>query len=568
LDRTQQKRNLQSYKEKSLAERLKYANQQKGKADAAAEVANAKCILMNEELMHFREEVVQKTAQLEEYKELLLTANRSVAKVEKLQAHIDKLKRLAAAACNVMAHNRGLSKTGCRVHCSYEVLSGGRCGSVRKVVFSEEVTNGDGTVSVSYREAVVKVVDVSAMAVAHEPLNVLGAVMEPCHTAMAAAAFAELKRDQPWTAAKSTAAAAPGALDAGDLAGLVNSMELMFMPRKGDEAFEQALQQHLNSMAPRPNRKLTAREEFLFCAKRDALARVYQEQHLKEGGKGCELCLVMVQLLATQGSLEDNVLENDFHCDADCYGALRMDQWLFLMRVTFLQLDSLHKRNLTHRDIKSANVLLHDGMPRLADFDCAMSQVTLQWALDTGVADKTTLTSMWGGSPGYVVREVATRMGDGVSLDTLLTMHFARGGAEVLLMKGADAGGLMRTALDVWEGQCRWELAGGRDSDANCLLKGATSKRCRWLRPSEDRYATYAEVLASYNEVIPPELYCVMKTLLKRKAASGERSACMPQLLNALTEACQERAAGLGVSEDEYLLLQGEILRVCLGTRA
>lgn len=90
-----------------------------------------------------------------------------------------------------------------------------------------------------------------------------------------------MKAACPWAA--DGAAAAPGPLDGGDLVSLVNGMELMCLPRPDCPTLEEDMQRFLNAEAPRPDHKLSLKEEATFCMKRDAMAQQYQ---MAKGGKG------------------------------------------------------------------------------------------------------------------------------------------------------------------------------------------------------------------------------------------------------------------------------------------
>ncbi len=64
-------------------------------------------------------------------------------------------------------------------------------------------------------------------------------------------------------------------------------------------------------------------------------------------------------------------------------------------------LDYAHRNNVIHRDIKPENILLHDGLPMVADFGIAL-------ALSAAAGGRMTDTGMSLGTPHYMSPEQAT----------------------------------------------------------------------------------------------------------------------------------------------------------------
>ena len=470
------------------------------------------------------------------------------------EGHIEKLRPLAGAGINVLAFARSISKIGRRLFCTHEMIYGGKCGGVRKAVFLEKVMDGLGKPAARPHLAVVKVVDLSGLVVPNVVgINVLDSATEPLYAALGAISFADFLRENPWAA--DGAGATPGPLDGTTVTNFVNTLGLVLLPC--DQKLQDELQAYLNFEKPRRPGKMTLNDEYEFAVKRDELAQQFQLERLKEGGTGSKWCLVMVQPLAEEGSLEQHVLKErgGFHCNPASGGALGIDEYLYVCRHLLTQLNvSLSRHHIIQRDIKSGNLLMRWDLPWVGDWDMAESKESAVWAVENGLATLDRKKFIWGGTRGYAVWEVAALQGIVYTLSNVME-HFppreaGQMGRLFAIQAGADVGAMVRTLADIWTSQCRWSLV-GRNS-ANELLQGAKSKQCRRLPRSQ---ASAPGDVPAVN-YIPEKVHRAMLTALRRKSGPGKRFARLQPLLQAVTEACQERALVHNMTEAQYLTVQ------------
>ena len=487
--------------------------------------------------------------------------NDTQARLDNAQGHIEKLRPLAGAGINVLAFARSTSKIGRRLFCSHEMIFGGKCGGVRKAVFLEEVIDHLGKPVARPHLAVVKVVDLSGVVVDNVPgINVLDSASEPLHTALGSISFADFLRANSWAAGG--AGATPGPLDGTTMTNFVNTLGLVLLPC--DQQLQDELQAYLDLKKPRSLDKMNIHGEYKFAVERDELARQFQLERLQQGGNGSKWCLVMVQPLADQGSLEQHVLKEigGFHCNPASGGVLDVDQYLYIFRHLLTQLAYSHQHGLIHRDNKPGNILMYGGTPKAGDWDLASSKGSAVWAVEGGLATLDTRKSMWCRANGYVVLEVAVLQEFACTLRDVLEQYpdeKSRTGALFELQGGADLGAIVRTMLDVWTGRCRWSLVGSNSK--NELLEGAISMHCRQLPQALASTSADAviPIIPAVVSVIPTMVYNAMLKVLRPKSNPGERYACFPMLLQAVVEACQERAVALRLgSEAEYLVRQRE----------
>ena len=172
---------------------------------------------------------------------------------------------------------------GSKTYCSHERVGQGKGRGVLAGMYVNEGKQAERVAA--------KAVDEKDAYDADRGFNgMAGPQLEPGLTARAAGIYQKMAARWPW-AGTSVAAAAGGVLGSGGLLGLGRSMELKRLPivNPGEQ---QRLQQHLDSILPRPAGPWPFHSEYVeleWFRARDEAA----EQFMKEGGCRSELCLLL-----------------------------------------------------------------------------------------------------------------------------------------------------------------------------------------------------------------------------------------------------------------------------------
>jgi serine/threonine protein kinase len=492
---------------------------------------------LRDQVKELQEQVGKLTADLEKAEQRAERAEKARKGVgqqyKRLQKCVVKMLLLAVVGANVLAFKSARKLTS---WCSFEVVGTGKSGSARRGMAVDPKTG-------KLVRTVVKVVDVSGAVDMDQGFCGLGSAMEPCITTFAAAALAKARAGCKWLAPAGAAGDAKGAL-----LDLVMSMELKTLPVFTTET-EDKLLQHLDQKYPRPAGGFSCDlDELLWVQERDAAA----EQFLQRKGSRKEVCLVMVMREAEGGSLEQHVRKAGKGLNCRPGGALSSGMFMFLALVLCRQLAVLHDAGILLRDLKTGNVLLFGGLPKLADLDLSLSCAVLTWLQKWGFAGPNTTITTWVGTPGYVVEGVAEHK-DMVA--ELVDLGKDQPGFEELA--AADDFGLASTLLDLLTGTPRWSLvAEGSD---NSLLQGSNTDACRHV-PSE-LLVHIGDTCFLAREQLPQDVRVSLENVLRRGAPARERRAGLRQLSLALEGAMKERADLLGVTEAVHLSAQQSKLR-------
>jgi serine/threonine protein kinase len=366
---------------------------------------------------------------------------------EKAKQCWDQMLPLAVAGANVLAFK---GQGGTASWCSFEVVGHGKCSPVRRGMML------DPAGSKKMIKVVFKPVDTLGAADLERGFVSLGSCMEPCMTAIGAAAIAQAKAalsmvgEEGVPAAAAAVAALSGALGGGDLLSLVNGLHLMLLPLLNTMS-EKALLGYLDTIVPRPTSGFQSDEDELsWVQQRDSAA----QQWMAQGNCRGQQTLVMVMPLAEGGSLNNHVAKSDrgFHCSAN--GALSLDNVLYVFWYLATQLLKIKQRGLMVRDIKTPNVLVSGGLPQLADFDLAVCGPLISWALKHGFATLGTKVSIWCGTRGYVAKDIVQDLKAALTAAELADA----GGPGAEQLAGADVYGLCSTFLDILTGVLRKSL--------------------------------------------------------------------------------------------------------------
>ena len=420
---------------------------------------------------------------------------------------------------------------------SYEIVGVGKGGSVYKSLYLDHKSN-------KAVPAAVKRVDDSEAWDMENGFIARGSHLEAVFTTLAAGACNDMPAALRF-AGSSAAAGGSGLLGGGDCQGLVSSQELKLLPRNAKVGRQ--LQKYLNLKKARPASFESEKQELEWYKERDALAQGW----LLRGNFRGEQRLVLVLPLAEGGSLDSHVAKKYGGFNCSLYGALKLEQFLFVAYYLAVQLRSFLNKGLCCRDIKSANLLVSNGLPRLADLDLGLCICIMRWALKTGYAAKDSSIGKWCGTPGYAIRKVAALMQATFTADEV-----ANSAVTFATLAGADVGALFFTLLDILTGLLRCSQVDCSSPTNNCLLDGANSKACKFFPTSIKSILSLMDA-----KVLPAKVAECLQKGVRDGLPSCVRWACLEELIKALEEAMKQQAGERGISKEEFYKLQHQQLK-------